>query len=108
MAPNPFFFRWANSPFFILTRPVNVLCNLILTLIKLGVLLILVVTALGFGLCGAVGLPQAMDNDGINWGIVFLSLIGLGIMWQSIAGFRKLRNRFFPPRSSGRGDDSRL
>ena len=83
------------------------LLDSIVTLLKVCVLLILAATALGFGLCGAVGLPQAIDGDGINWGIVLLSLFGVGIMWLAINRFRALAKRFFPPRGVGRDDDFR-
>ena len=81
------------------------LLDSIVTLLKVCVLLILAATALGFGLCGAVGLPQAIDRDGINWGIVLLSLFGFGIMWLAIHRFRALAKRFFPPRGVGGRDD---
>lgn len=83
------------------------LLDSIVTLLKVCVLLILAATALGFGLCGAVGLPQAIGGDGINWGIVLLSLFGFGIMWLAINRFRALAKRFFPPRGVGRDDDFR-
>ena len=85
----------------------SVIIHWIVTLLKLIVLLILAATALGFGLCGAVGLPQAIDRDGINWGIVLLSLFGFGVMWLAIHRFRTLAKRFFPPRGVGRDGDSR-
>lgn len=79
----------------------------IVTLLKVVVLLILAATALGFGLCGAVGLPLAIDGNGINWGIVLLSLFGFGIMWLAINRCRALFKRFFPPRGVGRDGVSR-
>lgn len=86
----------------------RVLIDWIVTLLKLIVLLFLAVTALGFGLCGVVGLPQAIDADGINGSIVLLSLFGFGIMWLAINRFRALAKRFFPPFGvGGRDDDSR-
>ena len=83
------------------------LLDSIVTLLKVCVLLILAATALGFGLCGAVGLPQAIDRDGINWAIVLLSFFGFGIMWLAIHRFRTLAKRFFPARGVGRNGDSR-
>ena len=83
------------------------LLDSIVTLLKVCVLLILAATALGFGLCGAVGLPQAIDRDGINWAIVLLSFFGFGIMWLAIHRFRTLAKRFFPARGVGRDGDSR-
>lgn len=83
------------------------LLDSIVTLLKVCVLLILAATALGFGLCGAVGLPQAIDRDGINWAIVLLSLFGFGIMWLAIHRFRALAKRFFPARGVCRDDDFR-
>ena len=85
----------------------RVLIDWIVTLLKLIVLLILAVTALGFGLCGVVGLPQAIDADGINGSIVLLSLFGFGVMWLAIHRFRTLAKRFFPPRGVGLDGDSR-
>jgi len=81
------------------------LLDSIVTLLKVCALLILAATALGFGLCGAVGLPLAIDGNGINWGIVLLSLFGFGIMWLAINRFRALFKRFFPPRGVGDRDD---
>jgi hypothetical protein len=86
----------------------HLIIDLIVKLLKLIVLLILAATALGFGLCGVVGLPQAIDGDGINGSIVLLSLFGFGIMWLAINRFRALGKRFFPPRAvGGWKDDSR-
>jgi hypothetical protein len=86
----------------------RVIIDLIVKLLKLIVLLILAATALGFGLCGVVGLPQAIDGDGINGSIVLLSLFGFGIMWLAINRFRALAKRFFPTRAvGGWKDDSR-
>ena len=83
----------------------NSLFDSIVILLKVCVLLILAATALGFGLCGAVGLPLAIDGNGINWGIVLLSLFGFGIMWLAINRCRALFKRFFPPRGVGGRDD---
>lgn len=83
----------------------KLLLDLIVTLLKVFVLLILAVTALGFGLCGAWGMPQAIDGDGINGGIVLLSFSGFGIMWLAINRFRVLAKRFFPARAVGGRDD---
>ena len=83
------------------------LLDSIVILLKVFVLLILAATALGFGLCGAVGLPQAIDRDGINWAIVLLSLFGFGVMWLAIHRFRTLVKRFFPARGVGRDGNYR-
>lgn len=78
----------------------KVLLDLILTLIKLFVLFSLAGLTLGFGLCGTVGLLNAFDYQGVNWGIVFMALLGFGIMWGSARGFWTLVKRFFPGRSN--------
>lgn len=78
----------------------KVLLDLILTLLKLFVLFSLAGLTLGFGLCGTVGLLSAFDYQGVNWGIVFMALLGFGIMWGSARGFWTLVKRFFPGRSN--------
>ncbi|MFM8445528.1 MAG: hypothetical protein ACKN9W_19590 [Methylococcus sp.] len=77
----------------------NILFNLILTLLKLFVLLSMAGIALGFGLCGSVSLLNAFEYREVNWGIVLISLVGFSIMWGSARGFWKLAKRFFPGRS---------
>ena len=73
--------------------------DLILTLLKLFVLLSLASITLGFGLCGTVGLLNAFDYQGANWGIVLMALLGFSMMWGSARGFWILVKRFFPGRS---------
>jgi hypothetical protein len=78
----------------------NILFNLILTLLKLFVLLSLASITLSFGLCGTVGLLSAFNYQGANWGIVCMALLGFGIMWGAARGFWTLVKRFFPGRSN--------